>query len=230
MHDGNQQFLQDSANPGRFHQILTMYDPWDEEKWDGRLRASRRFLPHGPLTNAQLWRASREFLNKPVSTSWNAPSAHSSLTATIPTTFSALHCVNPHIGITAFYREQRNDALDMDYPYVLRMVELDGVATTTEIAFPGKVARAHKTNLLGERVPTGGDLRATECAPPPGMPPTPRWSRVRVPMRPYEIATLYLDLELGRKVSRDLDAKRSVWATVHKETSLTGGNGDVVKR
>jgi alpha-mannosidase len=35
-------------------------------------------------------------------------------------------------------------------------------------------------------------------------------------MRPYEIATLYLDLELGRKVARDLDAHRSVWATVHR--------------
>jgi len=39
---------------------------------------------------------------------------------------------------------------------------------------------------------------------------------IRVPMRPYEIATIYLDLVPGRKVARDLDAKREVWATVHR--------------
>jgi alpha-mannosidase len=37
-------------------------------------------------------------------------------------------------------------------------------------------------------------------------------------MRPREIATIMADLVLGRKQWRDLDAKRQVWATVHKET------------
>jgi alpha-mannosidase len=35
-------------------------------------------------------------------------------------------------------------------------------------------------------------------------------------MRPFEIATLYLDIEEGRKIYRDLDAERQVWATAHK--------------
>jgi len=35
-------------------------------------------------------------------------------------------------------------------------------------------------------------------------------------MRPYEIATVYLDLAEGRKQFRDLDAKREIWATVHR--------------
>jgi hypothetical protein len=39
---------------------------------------------------------------------------------------------------------------------------------------------------------------------------------VTLPLRAYEIATLYLDLELGRKRSRNLDEYRHVWATVHR--------------
>jgi alpha-mannosidase len=42
------------------------------------------------------------------------------------------------------------------------------------------------------------------------------WSELAVELRPHEIATLYIDLVLGRKVGRDLDAHRSVWATVHR--------------
>ena len=53
------------------------------------------------------------------------------------------------------------------------------------------------------------------------VPGLAEWSAVTVPLRPYEIATLYLDLELGRKRVRDLDAYRHVWATVHK---LNGPN------
>jgi alpha-mannosidase len=42
------------------------------------------------------------------------------------------------------------------------------------------------------------------------------WSELAVALRPHEIATIYLDLPLGRKVGRDLDAHRSVWATIHR--------------
>jgi hypothetical protein len=38
----------------------------------------------------------------------------------------------------------------------------------------------------------------------------------QVELRPDDIATLYLDLVLGRKAARDLDAYRPVWATVHR--------------
>jgi alpha-mannosidase len=41
-------------------------------------------------------------------------------------------------------------------------------------------------------------------------------------MRPREIATIYADLVMGRKQWRDLDAKRNVWATVHRDTGSTG--------
>lgn len=42
------------------------------------------------------------------------------------------------------------------------------------------------------------------------------WSQVRFTMRPHEIATIYADMVMGRKQWRDLDAKRKVWATVHR--------------
>jgi hypothetical protein len=43
------------------------------------------------------------------------------------------------------------------------------------------------------------------------------WSEVEFEMRPREIATIYADMVMGRKEFRDLDAKRKVWATVHKK-------------
>lgn len=97
------------------------------------------------------------------------------------------------------------------YPYILRLVEFDGQATTVRLRVPGQVRRACKTNLLGELL--------SELVVEPAEPPLPGldiWSAITLDMRPYEIATLYLDLELGRKVARDLDAHRSVWATVHR--------------
>jgi alpha-mannosidase len=36
------------------------------------------------------------------------------------------------------------------------------------------------------------------------------------PMRAFEIATIYADIVPGRKQARDLDARREVWATVHR--------------
>ncbi len=47
------------------------------------------------------------------------------------------------------------------------------------------------------------------------------WSQVRFTMRPREIATIYADMMLGRKEFRDLDAKREVWATVHRTEPST---------
>jgi alpha-mannosidase len=99
----------------------------------------------------------------------------------------------------------------MGYPYVLRLVELDGQATTAQVRVAGPVAAAFRTDLLGEVVEP---LTATPAEAPIAGPIA--WSALAVALRPYEIATLYLDLELGRKASRDLDAHRSVWATVHR--------------
>lgn len=77
-----------------------------------------------------------------------------------------------------------------------------------------------KTNMMGETI---HELTATndensylttetEKLEPFGI----QAVRVKVPMRAYEIATLYLDIVPGRKQFRDLDAKREIWATVHR--------------
>jgi hypothetical protein len=42
---------------------------------------------------------------------------------------------------------------------------------------------------------------------------------VTLPLRAYEIATLYLDLEVGCMRSRNLDNYRHLWATVHRVDS-----------
>jgi alpha-mannosidase len=75
----------------------------------------------------------------------------------------------------------------------------------------GPVAAAYRTNLLGEIIEP---LAATPAEAPVAGPIV--WSALDIALRPHEIATVYLDLELGRKVGRDLDAHRSVWATVHR--------------
>lgn len=125
-----------------------------------------------------------------------------------------------------------------DHPYVIRLVEWDGEPTEVVLKLPGPVAMAAKTNLLGEvlhdgppeqRASGGWSERDTgwlrvEPAEPPAWAAAARirgeevrWSQVRFWMRPREIATIYADLVLGRKAWRDLDAKREVWATIHKQ-------------
>ena len=78
-------------------------------------------------------------------------------------------------------------------------------ATEATLDLPGRVL-AYRTDLLGER-PVGVPVAPLGGAQA-GAPDT----RLHVSLRPYEIATLYADLELGRKVYRDLDSRRTVWA------------------
>src|SRR5262249_11972132 len=99
----------------------------------------------------------------------------------------------------------------MGYPYIARLVEFDGQPAAATLRVPGSVAAAFRTNLLGQTIEA---LEVAPAAPP--LPGLAEWSAVSVTLRPYEIATLYLDAELGRKQPRDLDAYRHVWATVHK--------------
>ena len=109
------------------------------------------------------------------------------------------------------------------HPFVLRLVEWDGEPGEAVLTFPGEVAACAKTNLMGEvgeHVGGGEDTGWLEVEP--GEAPwwgeglDIPWSRVRVPMRAREIATVMADLVMGRKEWRDLDAKREVWARVHK--------------
>ncbi len=130
------------------------------------------------------------------------------------------------------------------HPYVVRLVEWEGHAATVTLKLPGAVGSCAKTNLLGEvcdgtagKGERGGEgwssgntqwLKVEPAEPPAwarganmGGAEIP-WSQVRFAMRPHEIATIMADLVMGRKQFRNLDAKREVWATVHKERGAAG--------
>lgn len=196
--------------------ILSAYDPWDESYYrnDG---TSLSFHPHGPLTNAERWRLANRLNRVPLAMNLPVPS------------FQPVAVSQPNVIATAFYREieefsgrriESYAGRGMEYPFVLRLVEFDGVAGNVEVTLPGPIAKAYKTNLMGEiemelqaKLGDPHALLATETELAPfGI----RAETVTVPMRPFEIATIYLDLVPGRKVARDLDAKREVWATVHR--------------
>ncbi|MCC6676222.1 MAG: hypothetical protein IT436_03680 [Phycisphaerales bacterium] len=131
-----------------------------------------------------------------------------------------------------------------DHPFIIRLVEWNGEPAEVELKLAGPVAMAAKTNLLGEVLADRYDPAAHTAAEGfspadtgwldirhPVEPPAwalhggkpiefqsraITWSSVRFRMRPREIATIYADMVMGRKQWRDLDAKRKVWATVHK--------------
>ncbi|MBK7405186.1 MAG: hypothetical protein IPJ41_11280 [Phycisphaerales bacterium] len=124
------------------------------------------------------------------------------------------------------------------HPFVVRLVEWNGESAEVVVKLPGSVALAAKTNLMGEcgrwqagEVPADapthlqdtGWLVAKPTAPPEWARDTHsrgrpmEWFEVRFTMRAREIATIMADLVMGRKEYRDLDAKRKVWATIHKQ-------------
>lgn len=200
VHNGNQQWFVDHERQA-VRCLITMYDPWDERYFRDDLDSTFLLLPHGPMTNSERWKTAQEWL-RPAETS-NFESAPRE-----PQPFSALSCDAPNVVMTAFYRETEDYSgkylenyagEGMGYPYVVRLVEFDGLETVANLTVSGTVAKAFKTNALGvieEELSTDGSIG--------------------VPMRPYEIATVYLDIVEGRKQTRDLDAKREIWATVHR--------------
>jgi alpha-mannosidase len=207
LHDGSQQFLRDGDV---IRHILTMYDPWDEDFFHAGLDVRVRLVPHGRLTHTQRWKLAQEFTQPALAffaTQITESTEKEALR--LPAAFGSVWCGADNVAVTAFYRESENDGVK--YPYVLRLVEFNGETTTMHLRVPGKVADARKTDLLGETI---ARLEATPAEPP--LEGLNEWSAVKVTMRPHEIATLYLDLELGRKVTRNLDAHRNVWATVHR--------------
>jgi alpha-mannosidase len=210
LHDGSQAFLRDGDD---VEQILSLYDPWDEDYFVDDPLFHFRLVPHGPLAHAQRWRLAQQFLRPVIAEEGVGPGG------SMPRAFGAVWCDAPGVAVTAFYRETEESGrgLDayagrgMEFPYVLRLVELNGEAATATVRLPGAVAAAFKTNLMGEIV----EPLAAATADGP-LPSSHDWSAVSITMRPREIATFYLDLVMGRKVPRNLDAHRHVWATVHR--------------
>lgn len=200
IHDGNQALLREGE---RLHHILSMYDPWDEQYFVGELDVRVRLIPHGALSHAERVKLAQHFTRPPIVA--QAQGAGTEL----PPHFAPLSCDAPNVLVTAWYREAEEvgqgltgyAGTGLGYPYVLRLVEFDGVATTVQLRLNATVAAAWRTNLLGE---ISAPLAVSA-------------NTLTLTLRPFEIATVYLDLIEGRKQPRDLDARRSVWATVHRQ-------------
>ena len=208
LHDGSQAMLRGQGETLSVTNILSMYDAWDEDYFVDSLDARFRVVPHGPLTHSARWKLAHEFRRGVLAASSDVSSG-----GDLPESFSPLSVAGDGVALTAFYRETEEGGRGLDgyageelgFPYVIRLVELDGKPADVTLRLPGPVATLCKTNLMGEKLETvaaaGGD--SLYCT-------------ARLALRPHEIATLYADLEMGRKMPRNLDAFRFVWATVHR--------------
>lgn len=194
VHDGSQQWFRDGD---RVRNLLTMYDPWDEDYWIDRFQISYRLVPHRGLSSAAKWRTAQTFLRPPVVRVKTTGGS-----GDVPAAFSAVSSTAPNATVTAFYRETLEAGKGLegyaarefgaDYPYVIRAVEWEGESGDLGLTVAGTTNAIAKTNAMGE---IEGEA---------------------VALRSYEIATFALDIEEGRKQVRDLDAKRNVWATIHR--------------
>lgn len=207
LHDGSQAMLRREGDDLSVINILSMYDAWDEDYFVNSLNARFRLAPHGPITHSKRWKLAQEFRRGVL------VAASDSSSGDLPERFSPLSVEGEGVAVTAFYRETEESGRGLDdyagagvgFPYVIRLVELDGLPAEVKLHLPGPVAALSKTNLMGEKletlaVPEGDRLDRT----------------TKVSLRAHEITTLYADIELGRKMPRNLDAFRSVWATVHR--------------
>lgn len=190
--------------------LLNAYDPWDGDYFQHQSNTVFNLIPHGPITNSERWKLAQEVIRPVRRNSFQAQDK-------LGFTFTPLSVEASNVIPTAFYRETRDsgrhtenyaaNSFEADYPYILRLVEFDGLETRTTLTVTGTVAKATKTDLLG------GSEQELEIDHEEGQ------SRIALSVRPYEIVTIYMDIVEGRKQTRDLDAKRKIWATVHRVES-----------
>ncbi len=212
VHDGNQAFFRQGDH---VTQILTLKDPWDEKFFRGEVHARVAFVPHGRMHHVERWKMAMQF-NAPILTAVSQRDG-----GDVPASFGPFHDDASGVIATAFYRESETAGQNLDgwagrgmgHPYVVRLVEFNGRHASPVVTLPGPITKAFRTNLMGETVAPLDAWTTKVSHPPLAL----EWSAVKLELRPHEITTLMVDLELGRKVARDLDAHRSVWATVHRE-------------
>jgi alpha-mannosidase len=215
LHDGSQAMHREDEASVRH--VLSMHDPWDEDYFVAALHARVRLVPHARLENATRWRLAQEFTRPALVRP--AGGAQVAGAASLLETFSAVGVAGDGVFVTAFYREDSSSGAQLEnyaghgiaHPYIVRLVEFNGRDTVARLTVPGPVAAAFRTNLLGQ----GLERLHPASGQAPGIGQAVS-SELSVPMRPYEIATLYLDLTLGRKQTRNLDAYRYIWADARR--------------
>jgi alpha-mannosidase len=148
LHDGSQAFFRDGAT---IRNILSMYDAWDEDYFISELNADIRLVPHGRITHAERWKMAQEFTRPPLLARSDKAGG------TLPATFGSVWCDVRGVVVSAFYRESAlmagkglDQYVDLELPYILRLVEVNGEAAAARVILPGPVGSAYKTNLLGE--------------------------------------------------------------------------------
>ena len=229
LHDGSQAF---QRLDDRIVNVLSMYDPWDERYFVDRLDARVRLVPHEGMTNSERWALAQEFTRPPICGDRSLkpalapvggmePLSDTGRSSDLPGVFGPIWLVGAGTRITAIFREtaEAGEHLDwyagggLDHPTVVRLVEFDGGASPAVLQIAGEVGSARIATVRGDRL---SDLVVSPCAPPAGMDAPVVWSSVTVTLKPFEIATIYLDPVLARRVSRNLDEHRGIWATVHR--------------
>ncbi len=215
IHDGSQSFFRGEHG---VQALLTMYDAWDERYFHDAFTADFWLVPHAKLSNTERMRIAMELT---VGSPRFSDGAVTTGEGELPPSFGALHVDCENVLPTAFYRESSKAAehlthafaADVRDPFVVRLVEFDGKSANVSLVVPGPVAKAARTTMMGEIE----ELLEPELVAAPFGPDEIPWSRLRFAMKPHEIATVMLDLELGRQIPRNLDEHRHVWATVHRE-------------
>lgn len=209
-HEGTRQWFWDEKG---IRLVLGAIDPWDEDKSEQVSTAEFLMIGHGPITNADRYRMANH--QELIAINPNE--------ARFPERFGPLNLTSDTDGVvaTAFYRETEDFAgkhvenyagTGIGYPTVLRLVEFNGEPADVTLQLAGPVVKAFKTNLLGQ---IQEELQPTPC-PTPDFGHPFEWSELTFKMKPREILTLYLDIVPARKQTRDLDAKRKIWATIHR--------------
>lgn len=223
LHEGSGQFFR--TGEASVEHVLNAYDPWDEAHAELRGTVHVRYVPHGLLTHAQRARMAIE-LAVPEFSMCCALSGRGG--GRLPERFGIGFESAGGVLLHALYREAAKGGEHLPawagrrlsemsggactHPYVARLVEWNGEPGEGVLRIPGRVAGAIRTNLMGEAVEGGVRVESGE-----------KESVIRVSLRAREIATVMFDAEQGRKQWRDLDAKRKIWATVHRGGGRSGG-------
>jgi alpha-mannosidase len=226
IHDGSQAHFR---NERGIQVILTMNDPWDEDYFVRKLDARFRILPHRKMATGQLWEEAQAFRRPPISFSCREERGRAEGEEPIPPTLELVRIQTPGVAVTALYRETQETgngladyaASRIEYPIILRLLELDGRDTEVRLKIAGTVASCARTNLMGERIESECEVRSQQSVEVDDA-VNGVCSEIVTRLRANEIATLYLEVVEARKVSRYLDNYRNVWSRAHRVEPTDG--------
>ncbi|MBV6458033.1 MAG: hypothetical protein HONBIEJF_01155 [Fimbriimonadaceae bacterium] len=185
-HDGSPMWFVEN---GRVRCLLTTYDPWDEQHHHLDFRVDFR-LSDLVDSDTGAWRLAQT-LRRPTYAAVKRTEG-----GDIPAHFSALSTSpesSESVVVQALYRERSSLFVEEPLPFFVRLVNLSEQPARGEPRVAKAPNQRVETNLLGERIGDRGNM-----------------------FGPWQIRTFAYDLPSGRKQVRDLDAKREVWATIHR--------------